>query len=358
MKSARMAMAAGGLVLLCACEKPRAPEAKPVRPVLSMVVAQSTVNDLELPGVVQPRVQTAVSFRVIGRLIARPVNVGDHVEKGQILAAIDSTALELAVRAGAADLSNSQAQFVNASGAEERQGQLLKTDSTTQALYDSAEESLASARAGVTRAEAALDKAKEQLGYAIVRSDYAGVITAVGAEVGQVVSPGKSVANVADPDLRDAVIDVPDAFVGALKLGIPFTVALQLDPAIAASGEIREIAPESDATTRTRRIKIALDKPPNAFRLGSTVTARLAKPGASFMRLPASALLEKNGREQVWIVDPASLKVSLRDVKILRKSDDVVVIASGLDPAMRVVTAGVHTLVEGESVKIYGEPAP
>lgn len=348
----------GPLLLLGACDKPQTPEAKPVRPVLSMIVAQSSADALELAGTVQPRVQTAFAFRVLGRMIARPVNVGDLVGQGAVLAAIDPIALELAARAAAADLASSQAQLANAAGVEERQAQLLKTDATTQALYDTASQALASAKASVTRAQAALAKANEQLGYAVLKSDFAGVVTAVGAEVGQTVSPGQTIVNIAEPALRDAVIDVPDADAGALALGARFKVALQLDPAIEAAGAIREIAPESDAATRTRRVKIALDDPPDTFRLGSTITARLASNAAAAVRLPLSAVLEKDGRAQVWIVDPKTLTVSLRPVKIARESDGFVDVDGGIDPAMRVVTAGVHSLVEGQSVKIDGEAAP
>jgi membrane fusion protein, multidrug efflux system len=349
--------ALGALVLLGACDKPPQPVAQPVRPVLSMVVAQSPVNALELAGTVQPRVQTAFAFRVLGRLTARAVNVGDLVVKGQVLGAIDPVSLELNVRADAAVLANSHAQLINAAGVEERQKELLKTGSTTQALYDSAEQSLTSAQAGVTSAQAALDKAKEQLGYAVLKSDFAGVVTAVGAEVGQVVSPGEMIANVADPALRDAVIDVPDALIPLLKPDAQFEVALEIDPTIEASGAIREMAPEADAATRTRRVKIALDNPPDGFRLGVTITAKL-RSGAAVLLLPVSAILEKDGRDQVWIVDPKSLTVSLHDVKTARNGDDFVEIESGLDPATRVVTAGVHSLVEGQRVKIDEEVAP
>jgi RND family efflux transporter MFP subunit len=142
-----------------------------------------------------------------------------------------------------------------------------------------------------------------------------------------------------------------------LKPGAQFKAALQLDPRIEALGVVREIAPESDSATRTRRVKIGLDNPPDTFRLGSTITAKLPSGSAPVVRLPSSALLEKDGREHVWIVDPKSLTVSLRAVEIARLGDDVVDIESGLDPTMRVVTAGSHSLVEGQSVKIYGGSA-
>jgi len=353
-----MAVALPAVLILCACQKTTAPPPKPVRPVLSMVVAQSSSSGLALAGTVQPRVQTGFGFRVLGRLIARPVNVGDLVEKGQILAAIDPIALKLAVQAAVADLSNAEAQLANATGVADRQTALLKSNATTQAQLDAAQQALAAAQANVTRARSALAKSREQLGYAILNSDFAGVVTGVGAEVGQTVSPGQAVVDVAEPGTRDAVIDVPDALAGALALGDRFTISLQLDPAIHVPGVIREIAPEADAATRTRRVKLALENPPTTFRLGSTITASVAAGDASVFRLPETAVLKKDGRDEVWIVDPKSATVSLREVKIASEGDGLVDVLSGLEPAMRVVTAGVHSLADGQPVKIDEDAAP
>ena len=237
-------------------------------------------------GTVEPRFKTDLSFRVLGRLIARPVNVGDPVEQGEIVAAIDSTALELAVRSAKAELSRSQAQLANASATEERQRTLIATDTTSKETLDNAVQVRAGAEASVARAQANLTKAIEQLGYAQVKADFAGVVTAVGADVGQVVSPGQTVVTVARPDIREAVVDIGPDFPVPLRVGLPFTVSLQLLPTIQVEGQIREIAPQADPVTRTQRVRIALSDPPPSFRLGATVTARLASDQRSILRVP------------------------------------------------------------------------
>ena len=91
--NSRLLAALPALVFLGACQKTTAPPPKPIRPVLSMVVAQSSTNGLALAGMVQPRVQTAFAFRVLGRLIARPVNVGDLACNGMNVGSIDAHAL-------------------------------------------------------------------------------------------------------------------------------------------------------------------------------------------------------------------------------------------------------------------------
>ena len=352
MRRAATIAAALAVLAVAACDRPAGQSRTPIRPVLSMKVSQSSATGLALAGTVQPRVRTAFAFRVLGRMIARPVNTGDLVGKDQALAAIDPVALKLATQAAAAELSSSEAQLANAIGVEERQSQLLKSSTTTQALLEAAQQSRAAAQASVSRARAALAKAREQLDYTVLKSDFAGVVTSVGAEVGQTVSPGEAIVTVAEPASRDAVIDIPDAYANGLAIGERFSVALQLDPSIAATGAIREIAPAADAATRTRRVKIALDNPPATFRLGSTITASLASGQASAFRLPASALLEKDGHDFVWIVDPETATVATRAIEVSARGVDFVDVRGGLESRMRVVTAGVHSLTEGQAVKI------
>lgn len=350
-------VALAAALALAACDKPAAPP-PPIRPVLSTLVAATTIDPLRLAGMVSARVETPFSFRVLGRLVSRPVNIGDPVAKGQTLAAIDPLALQLAVRSVEADLASARAQLANALGVAERQATLLKTNTTTQAEVDAANQARNSALAGQTRAQAALAKANEELGYAVLTADFAGVVANTGAEVGQTVQPGQMVVDIADPNLRDAVIDAPAAAAAALKLGTPFEVAAELDPSVRVAGKVREIAPQADAATRTRRVKIALEHPPNAFRLGSTIVAWPLHEARKAVRLPASAILIKEGKPFVWIVDPATAKVATRAVTLAAGEADPVEVTSGLDADMRVVTAGVHSLTEGQPVRIEPQANP
>jgi RND family efflux transporter MFP subunit len=340
---------------LAGCEKPAA-EAPPVRPVLSVKVTESDVDPLSLAGAVQARVDTQFSFRVLGRLTARPVNIGDAIKKDQTLAAIDPIALQLAVRSAEADLASAEAQVANALGVAGRQATLLKSESTTQAQVDVAEQGRSSALAAQARATAALAKAKEELGYALLKADFPGVVTATGAEVGQIVQPGQMVVDIADPALRDAVVDAPDSAAATLKLGDGFEVAAQLDPKLRVHGQVREIAPQADTATRTRRVKIALDNPPDAFRLGSTITAYPSAGVRKAVLLPASAILARDGKTFVWVV--ADGKVATREVKLAEGPVNPVEVSQGLDPDMRVVTAGVHSLTEGQQVRTDLQATP
>ena len=330
---------------------------EPVRPVLSTVVEPTESSGTTAVGTVEPRYKTDLSFRVLGRLIARPVNVGDTVEQGEIVAAIDPTALELAVRSAKADLSRSQAQLANASATEQRQRTLIATDTTSKQNLDNAVQVRAGAEASVARAQADLAKAIEQLSYAQVKADFAGVVTGVSADVGQVVSPGQTVVTVARPDIREAVVDIGPDFPVPLRVGLSFTVSLQVLSTVHVDGQIREIAPQADPVTRTQRVRIALNDPPPSFRLGATVTARLATDQRPILRVPESAVLSKDGESFVWVVDLPSSTVSLHKIKIFLGEGGIQVIA-GLEPGTRIVTAGIHSIKQGQQVRMDQDFTP
>ncbi|MGO9391488.1 efflux RND transporter periplasmic adaptor subunit [Rhodoblastus sp.] len=325
---------------------------------LTVIAAQTPALDVILSGTVQPQVQSPFGFRVMGRMVARPVKAGDRVEAGQLLAAVDPLSLEMASRSASAALASARAHYDNAVTAESRQATLLEKKTASQATFDAAEQERASAQANMAQAEANVSKAKEQLSYAVLKADYAGVVTATSAEIGQTVSAGQPILTIAEPTRRDAVIDAPTNVADVLSIGTPFKVALQLDMSVAVDGKVREIAPQADDATRTRRIRIALENPPEIFRLGSTISAWPVAGAGAGIRLPGSALLEESPQTRVFVVDPQTLKVSLRDIEVAPDLDDIWIVRGGLKPGERVVTAGVHRLKDGQIVRIDGSGAP
>lgn len=327
----------------------------PVRPVLSIVVAPRADQVLGFTGTVEPRYRVSLGFRVLGRLVAREVEVGDQVKAGARLAAIDPLALELAVRSAEADVFKAEAQSANASGVESRQRILLRQNTATPAEFEAAQQGRQTSVATLRRAEANLAKAREQLGYAELRSDMDGVVTAIGAEVGQVVSAGQMVATIARPTIREAAFDVPEDVAREVAAGTGFDVFLQLDPKVRAAARVREIAPQADATTRTRRVLATLVDPPDAFRLGTTIRATLVKPAEASIELPTSAILRTDGQAKVWVVDPAAKTVSQRAVTLAVGDFPGARVVGGLSVGDRVVTAGVNSLSPGQSVRIGDE---
>ncbi|WP_105426798.1 efflux RND transporter periplasmic adaptor subunit [Neorhizobium tomejilense] len=343
--------------MLSACQRQEDAASLPPRPVLSQLAEPVPQAAFTLPGTVQARIETEFSFRILGRVIARNVQVGDLVKKGDVLAAIDPVALELAVKSARSDLANSQAQLANARITEDRQRTLLERQSGARATFETAELERKTAEAAVAKAQANLDKANEQLSYSRLLAEFDGVVTATVAEVGLVVSPGQNVATVARPEERDAVVDVPEAAGDHLKPGASFDVALQLDPRIHARGVVREITPEADAATRTRRTRLTLIDPPEALRLGSVITASSMGEAKTLIRLPSSAIRTEGSKAFVWIVNNTTGKVTSAPVTLAEETiaSSPVTVTDGIKPGDRIVTAGVNTLVNGQTVRIDQE---
>lgn len=340
-------------LLLGGCGREEEAPPPPVRPALTLLVKPSgEVADRRFTGTVQPRYEAKLGFQAPGRMTSREVNVGDRVTVGQTLATLDATVLRLAVVSAKADLANAQAALVNAAATNDRQQELIKTGSVSQAQVDAAVASRDTAQARVNQARASLQKADEQFAYATLASGYDGVVESWSAEVGQVVTAGQAVVTIARPDVRDAVFDVSDDRLDRFPPGREVTVALLADPAVTARATVREIAPQSDAMTRTRRVRLTLVDAPAAFRLGTTVTTALVESvaGQSGIVLPAAALVDRDGGTGVWVVG-ADDRLQARAVTLAGPRRDTVTVLSGLRPGDRVLVAGAHSVTEGMRVK-------
>ncbi|WP_165222907.1 efflux RND transporter periplasmic adaptor subunit [Affinirhizobium pseudoryzae] len=340
---------------LSACSDDKKDPAPPVRPILSMLAEPRESIATGFAGTVEAQFSTDLGFQVLGRITARHVSVGDLVKKGQILASIDATALQLAVTQAEADLASAVAKLDLAKLNEQRQKTLVASAASTKEQLETAVQSREAAEATVQQLQASLTKAKEQLTYADLTADTDGVVSAVSAEVGQVVSAGQTVLTIARLEARNAVVDIPDSFDQLTKIGTPFEVTLQANPVIKVSGTVRETTPQSDAATRTRRTKIALNAPPASFRLGSTITATPEAPSDGHIWLPESAVGIADGKTFVWVVNTDTKTVSRKTVETRPSAGGGLDVLSGLEPGQRVASAGVYSLADNQTVRIPDE---
>ena len=168
------------------------------------------------------------------------------------------------------------------------------------------------------------------MSYTDLYADAEGTVTDKGAEPGEVVRAGQMIVKVARQGERDAVFDVPAQLIRTDRDPV-VQIALTDDPSVRTTGRVREIAPEADPTTRTFKVKVGLTKPPEAMRLGATVTGTIQLGSAPVIEVPASALTEASGRPAVWVVDPTSQTVALRNIDVSRYEPNSVVVAQGLD---------------------------
>ncbi|MEA3212221.1 MAG: rane fusion protein multidrug efflux system [Chthoniobacter sp.] len=337
---------------LTACHRREAAPAPLIRPVLSIVVAPEAAGGAAFAGTVGARYESILGFRVLGRMTARDVNVGDNVKQGARLAALDPTPFQLALRNAEAELARADAHLHEAKSNAERQSQLFQRGVNAKSEFESAQHEFESAEATQKAAQANVRVAQEKLSYTELRAEFDGVVTATKAEVGQVVQPGQEVVYVVRPEEREAVVDVPDHIAANLRPGTSFIVTSEAELATRVKGQVREIAPQADLATRTRRVKITLADSPLSFRLGTIVKAVAGMDAGAEIELPSSALLERDGKTFVWVVDAATRKVSMREVKIGARGAASFRVAEGLATGSRAVTAGVHSLLPDQVVKI------
>jgi RND family efflux transporter MFP subunit len=341
-------------VMLVACSK-KEPAPEPVRPVLSIKVQALDEENLgRFAGSIQARYESKIGFRVPGRIASRSVDVGAEVDKGALLATLDPTDQQNQLRTAEGNLASVQAQFINAQANARRQQELFDRGVGSQAQLDAAQTDLKTTQASLDQARASLSQARDQLNYVELRADHKAVVTAWNAEAGQVVTAGQQLVTLAQPDIKEAVIDLPDTLVDQLPEDVVFQVAAQLNPNISTTATVREIEPQAESTTRTRRARLTLADIPSAFRLGTAISVTLSSTIKPRIELPLSALQEVDGKPRIWVVDVQAQTVAPREVSIISRSDSSVVVASGVKSGERIVTAGVNSLKPGQKVKVDG----
>jgi membrane fusion protein, multidrug efflux system len=349
----RLLLAGLALALLSACQ-PEADTAAPqVRPVRTVTVVKRDVGEtVSFTGRIQAENEARLAFRIPGRMIERPINVGDHVEPGQVVARLEPQDELNALRTAQAGVAAAQARLNETQNIYERQKTLLARDIASRAQFEQAEATQKTARAQLDTAEAQLKAAKDRVSYTELRVDAAGTVVATGAEPGEVVQAGHMIVRVARKDGRDAVFDVPAQVLRSAPSDPSITVNLTDDPTVTATGRVREVAPQADPVTRTFEVKVGLTDPPAAMRLGSTIVGRMQLDTAPVIEIPATALTESDRRPAVWVVDPKSLTVSLRNVEVARNDPATVAISEGLDTGDIVVTAGTQALHPGQKTRL------
>lgn len=331
-------------LLLVACGKEAAPPAKVERPASTIVVGEVGEDQSNVySGEVRARHETVLGFRIGGKLIARNVDVGAKVKKGELLARLDAS--DTGLQESAAD-----AQYRLAEDEVKRYRELRDKGFVSQSALDAKETALkaAAAQAGLARNQAT---------YTSLLSDRTGVVSATLAEVGQVVSAGQPVLRVAQDGEREVAIAIPESRFAAIKVGMP----AQIEFGVAGSGgqtvaaHVREISPAADPASRTYPARVSFDASNAKIALGMTARVRInetAKNTAQKVggfKVPLTAIFQQADKTAVWIV-AQDRSVSLRAVEVLAYRDDGALIGSGVAAGERIISAGVHKITAGDKV--------
>jgi multidrug efflux system membrane fusion protein len=324
----------------------------PPRPAIVVQPAPATAGPLDsYAGSLRARHESALAFRVGGKVARRLVDVGDRVSAGQVLAELDRVDLDLEVGAAAAALASAEADAVLAASELARHEELQQRRLISQSALDARRNADAAAKARVRQAQSRLDSARNAASYAALRAPAAGVVTQASAEAGQVVAAGTPVVTIAQTGEVEALINVPEGRVGAFRPGLPVRVALWAERDLELAGQVREVSPEADPRTRTYDVRVSIEDLPASAQLGMTARVVLAGDTTGSLAVPLSAVTEIDGRPSLWRVDPERLTVAPVPVEVAMWGSEAAMLAGGVDADDWIVAVGVHRLTPGQPIR-------
>lgn len=342
------------LSLVTACSQPEPPP-EPVRAVKLLTVGASELQTVqEYAGEVRAGVESRLGFRVAGKLVERPVQLGQRVQAGQVLAQIDPQDYQLSAAAARAQVAAAQTQYELAAADFQRFGKLKEQNFISGAELERRESALKAARSQLQQAQAQAQAQGNQAQYTRLQADASGVVTGIDAEPGQVLAAGTPVLRLAQDGARDVVFAVPEDKVARLRVGQPVQVRAWATGA-SLPGTVREVAASADPVTRTFTVKVdiaAAGAPP----LGSTVHVvpqALAAKGLQAIKLPTTALRQEGQATAVWVYEADKGAVRSQVVQVATADGNDAVIVGGLTPGMQVVSTGVHVLTPGQKVVVF-----
>jgi RND family efflux transporter MFP subunit len=346
-------------LFLSACSKPALAE-EPIRAVKVLTVGVDSMNSgAEFAGEVRARVESRLGFRVSGKIVRRQAELGQRVKAGQVLAQLDPQDYQLAAQAAKAQVVAAQTNRDLAAADFKRYKELRDQNFISGAELERRDATLKAAQAQFDQAQAQGSAQGNQAAYTTLVADVSGVVTAIEAEPGQVVTAGTPVLRIAQDGPRDVVFSVPEDKVAMIKAGSSVDVRAWAGKT-GFKGLVREVAASADPITRTFTVKVGLEVPDakDVLALGTTVSIiphAFDRSGVQVIKVPTSALRQQGQTSAVWVLDTSSMTVKLQPVQIATADGNDVVIASGLQPGMQVVSAGVHVLAPGQKVTVYKE---
>jgi RND family efflux transporter MFP subunit len=341
-------------ILLAACSKPieKTEEIRPVRTI--RLAADNAEVVAEYSGEVRARVESRLGFRVAGKIVARKVDVGTIVKRGQILMQLDPQDLQLVQAQANAGLKAAESNRNLALAELKRYQDLREKNFVSQAVLDAKKTAHQAAQASYDQAVATYKNQSNQAAYATLVSDADGVVTGIDAEAGQVVAAGTPVVRIAQAGEKEIVIGIPEGKVDALRRITDVRVRTWANPNEIIPGKLRELSPVADPATRTYTAKIAIPNASNDIKLGMTAYVTFAsKTSEAMIKVPSTALFQDKAATAVWIVENGAVRSI--PVKIAGATGNELLVAGGLSPGQTVVTAGANLLKSGQKVKILGE---
>ena len=329
-----------------------------------LVEDQESTTIRRFPSVLQPSEVTTMSFEISGKLGPVNLKVGQIVEKGEVLAALDTKTLKIQVESSQAAVRQAEATAENAVANLERQQELFDKKVTTRAKLDDAQTNASTSAAALAQAKKQLETSVENLGKAELKSTINGIVNSVLVESFTIVSPGTPIATLYQADGFEVSFSVSYDVVQRLTVGKPVSIRLADNPSIALRGVVSELGSRAD-TVSSFPIVVTLTETDPALKAGMAVEASIeftVPTGQGYLMpltvLPLYGNIEPDAKAQkpaqttVFVYDPDTETVLSRNVTVAGVRENRLIVVDGLKAGDRVASAGVSFLREGQKVKL------
>jgi RND family efflux transporter MFP subunit len=311
---------------------------------------------LALPGTLQGQVQAPISARASGYLKRWTKDIGAKVEKGELLAEIETPEIAEQLSQAVAAREQASASLALANSTVDRWESLRKKDVVSQQELDERRSGVVQARANVAAAEANVQRLRQLDAFKRVTAPFAGVITKRNVDVGDLIDAGSNgggralfVLTQTDP-LR-VYVNVPQTYSQIIKAGQTVVVTQAELRGQSFKGTVARTAGAIDAATRTMQVEIALPNPDGTLLPGAYVQVALPMAASSVLRVPTNTLLFRADGSRVALVD-ANGRISLRKVQIGRNLGEEMELLDGVATTDRLVLNPTDSLADGDVVAL------
>ena len=331
-----------------------------VRPVRTLeATAAGSIRERSFSGTAHAGQEIELSFRVSGRIELLDVRVGDAVRRSQLIARLEPTDFEIAVRGAEAELSRAQALARKADSDLERTRGLWENENASQNDLDAALANAQSARALVDGVQQALEGIQRQLGFTNLRAPLDGAIADVAVEINENVKQGQTVALMTAGARPEVEVAIPELLIANIAKGDEVSVAFDALPGVSLPGAVTEVGVAATGGATTFPVTVRLTEPRQGVRSGMAATVTFSfssSEGVDRIHLPTHAVGEDRDGHFVFLVEPADAGfgvVRRRTVRVRNQpTSDGLEILEGVASGDRVVTAGVSRIVDGQRVRL------
>lgn len=347
------------VILLSACteEKQKAPT--PIRPVkYQQVELHGASKNRTFSGSARTEKIINLSFRSAGIITELNIKIGQKVDKGQLLAKLDSVQARLSYEQASTQVNSTESQMNTAKLNLNRLRSLYEKGSASLSDFESAKNGFKTAQESYEAAKRGLEIQGEQIKFGYIYAPDDGIIASVTAEKNENVTPGQVIAALNAGTEMEITLGLPESVINGVTENMEVEVSFTALPNQKFVAKVTEVAPAVDVNTATYPVKVALANPSDLIKSGmaSNVTFDFGnqKSEARELIVPANAVGEDSNGNFVFVIEGESDKATVKrqTVTIGHLTAEGFEIISGLNPGQKIATAGLQTLLDGQTVRL------